>query len=536
MKLKSLRPFASTLLLTATAFTANLLEAGTFTWTNTAGGGFGTTANWNAAPTFATDDVLDFSTLNITANATTTLDANRTAGTLKFADATTASHDWNVNTGTAGNLTLATTTGTPEINASNRTVTFGAFVAGSQGFNKTGGGTAVLNNAANTVTGTMVVTGGLLQVRDGTTNTPTVFNNLTGKDITVKTGATLDLPRLHASTTQNVTWTLPSLSLEGGSTLRFRATTGSNTHTLGSNISNTGSTTINNNGGAFSQNMSLTGIISGTGTINYLASSASGSSTTVRTLTVSNTSTSFSGNWFVDYTASTTDDFVALQSNAAGSLGTGTVTLDDRARLVSNLAGSLNSLAGVTLQKSTATLTLNQFAWSNSAAALTINGGAVTFGNGTNPGSASIGNLSGTSGSIITIGTATTASSLTVNQTSDGTFSGTIAPNIDTSFNFTKTGASRLTLASTSPFSGVVNLCSTMAPSRLETEPPPSPPPTSHRSPKAGATSTSISTQPARTFSASIRITPTRAAALLSRSTVCLISSIPISWSITAER
>ena len=355
------------------------LAQSTFTWTNTAGGSWGTSGNWNTAPTFGSGVVLDFSTLNIGATATTTLDGNRTAGSLLFADAATASHDWIVNTGTSGTLTLAAT-GTPSISVTNRTATIGAVVAGSQGFNKSGAGTLLLNNAANTVTGTITVSGGVLQLRDGSTNSPAVFNNLTGKSITVQDTATLDLPRLHATTATTTTWSLPSLSLEAGSTLRFRASTGSNTHSLAANISNAGSTTINNNGGSFSHDISLTGIVSGTGTINYLASSASASTAATRTLTVNNTSTSFSGNWFVDYTASTSDDFVALRSGAAGALGTGSVSLDDRARLINNAANGINSLAGVSLLKSTSFLDLNgSNSWNNNAASLTLTAGTVNL-------------------------------------------------------------------------------------------------------------------------------------------------------------
>ena len=101
--------YFSTIFAAALAF-AHSAAAQTFTWTNTAGGSWGTSGNWDTTPTFGSDVILDFSTLNINPGVTTTLDGNRTAGTLKFGDATTASHDWIVNTGTSGSLTLATTT------------------------------------------------------------------------------------------------------------------------------------------------------------------------------------------------------------------------------------------------------------------------------------------------------------------------------------------------------------------------------------------------------------------------------------------
>src|SRR6266700_4115513 len=57
------------------------------TWVPTAGGGWGTASNWNpaAVPGSAAGDVINIMT-NITATATVTLDANRTAGTIVVGD------------------------------------------------------------------------------------------------------------------------------------------------------------------------------------------------------------------------------------------------------------------------------------------------------------------------------------------------------------------------------------------------------------------------------------------------------------------
>lgn len=147
-----MKPRYSALLLIA-ALTAGHSSAATFNWTNATGGSWGTTTNWSAAPAFASDDVLDFSTLNITANAVTTLDGNRTAGTVKFGDATTVSHNWTVNAGTGGNLTLSTTTGNPTITtvAKADAVTISAPISSTQTIFKTGAGTLNLTGA-NTFT------------------------------------------------------------------------------------------------------------------------------------------------------------------------------------------------------------------------------------------------------------------------------------------------------------------------------------------------------------------------------------------------
>jgi fibronectin-binding autotransporter adhesin len=166
-----------------TALSASLLPAATFTWTNTTtGGSWQTDTNWSstpALPTFATDDVLDFSTLNITANNATTLDGNVAAGTLKFGDLTTASNDWSVASGTPSTSTITLSgTATPIIDVVNRTATISAVVAGTQGFTKSGTGTLNLSGL-NTYTGTTTISGGSLVL--GVTNAlpNTAYVNLT---------------------------------------------------------------------------------------------------------------------------------------------------------------------------------------------------------------------------------------------------------------------------------------------------------------------------------------------------------------------
>ena len=309
-----------------------------------------------------------------------------------------------------------------EIGALGGTQTYSGIIEGTgSGLTKVGSGTLILNSASSTYTGPTVVSSGTLQIRDGSTNSPGFMTSVAGKTMTVKTGAILDLPRLHATTVQTVTWSLPALTLEGGSTLRFRAQTGSNTHNLAAAITNSGTTTINNNGGAYAQDINLTGALSGSGTINYLATSGSGSTTTTRTLTLNNASTTYSGNWFVDYTGSTSDDFVALRSSAAGALGTGTVTLDDRARLINNTAGGINSLAGVVLQKSTSSVQLGG------------NDGTLQSVSGT------LGNITGTA-------------ILTVNQ---GTFGGTVT---GTGLRLVKDSPGSLTLSGANTYSGTTSV------------------------------------------------------------------------------
>lgn len=360
------------------------------------GGSWSDAANWNILPVFMADEWLDFSTLDLTAAHTNTLDGNRGAGGLRFADAPTASHDWIVAEGSGGTLTLATTTGLPpEIEVLNRAATLSAALAGSQGLTKSGAGTLVLNHPANTLAGPIAVDAGILQICDGGTNTPTVFDSTEGRPITVGAGAILDLPRLHAFTVQTVIWSLPTLHFDDEATLRFRASTGSNSHHLAAPLTVAGHTTIHNNGGAYAQDIYLTGTLAGGGTIHYLATTATGAATTTRTLTLSNPANAFTGDWFIDYTAATTDDFVALRSTAAGALGSGSVTLDRRARLIAGAANSLDSITGITLLKPTSFADLHPHGWNQPTATLTIEDGtvdagsaAVTFGTLTQSGGA----------------------------------------------------------------------------------------------------------------------------------------------------
>ena len=129
-------------------------------------GSWNTATNWSSNPTIpgsATDDVVDFSLGNITADSTVTMDGNRTVGTLIFGDATTASNNWTLSNGSGTSLTLSGTSN-PVINVVNQTASISALVTGSSGFTKTGTGKLVFINNGNTLTGVITVTGGSLQI------------------------------------------------------------------------------------------------------------------------------------------------------------------------------------------------------------------------------------------------------------------------------------------------------------------------------------------------------------------------------------
>jgi fibronectin-binding autotransporter adhesin len=105
----------------------------------------------------------NFSTLNINANSTVSLDSSRTIGRLLFGDATTVSNPWTLdNAGNAANvLTLDNTGGTggPRITVNNQTTTISAVLAGTSGVTLTGG-TGTAQSATLTLSGANTYSGG----------------------------------------------------------------------------------------------------------------------------------------------------------------------------------------------------------------------------------------------------------------------------------------------------------------------------------------------------------------------------------------
>ena len=194
------------------------------TWSNPAGGPWGTAGNWLVNQVGSGSSVTaDFNTLNITADTTVHLDSARTIGNLVFGDTDTASPaGWTL----AGNiLTLAGTTPTITVNAlgGTKTVTISAAVAGTAGLTKSGPGTLTLT-AANTYSGTTTVNGGTLQIGDGGT-----AGTLGSGPVTIASGATLTFDRSddHAQSATQIISGAGTLIKDGKGTLTL---TGRNTH------------------------------------------------------------------------------------------------------------------------------------------------------------------------------------------------------------------------------------------------------------------------------------------------------------------
>ncbi len=171
-------------------------------WTNlvsgNASGSWGVAANWlNGNFASGTDITANFSLLNLTAFSTVSLNGARTVGHLIFGD-TTPSHDWALNTGTSGPLTLSVSSGPPGIQINNQTTTIGAVIAGTGGFAKLGAGTLVLTNTANSFSGNITITQGVLRAGEflGTAASRLVLGAASSGGaniITVNSGATFQL-------------------------------------------------------------------------------------------------------------------------------------------------------------------------------------------------------------------------------------------------------------------------------------------------------------------------------------------------------
>jgi len=136
-------------------------------WTNNASGNWGTNNNWSGGSVAnGLSRVADFSTINITANQTVTLDSACTIGGLRFGD-TIGAQTWTL----AGTNLLTLDAGggnTPTIAVNQSTATISTPISGSYGLTKAGGGTLTLNNT-NSLGGGLTVNAGTVNVAGGST-------------------------------------------------------------------------------------------------------------------------------------------------------------------------------------------------------------------------------------------------------------------------------------------------------------------------------------------------------------------------------
>ncbi len=189
--------------LLATAVAAGLgldAHAASGTFNNPAGGSWGTAGNWTGGIPQNFDDTADFSTLNLTGDATVTLEGSRTVGTMIFGD-TTPGNNWIINNGAGTNINVLTLDGTtPTVTVNNGIASINsAFGSGTNGLTKAGLGTLVFNgnyvaSAPGVASGNWNVNAGVLQLNNFLlTQDPTIAGGISGPatGFTIAGGATV---------------------------------------------------------------------------------------------------------------------------------------------------------------------------------------------------------------------------------------------------------------------------------------------------------------------------------------------------------
>ncbi len=139
---------------TLTITLPNVLGNGT--WTADASGSWGDATKWTGSfPANGAGNIADFSTLNIAADRTVTLNATRSLGTLRFGDSS-GTQNWFLNDSGGSTLNLEVASGTPSIVVNQNTATISTALTGNQGITKSGPGRLVLSGSS-TVTGTLFI-------------------------------------------------------------------------------------------------------------------------------------------------------------------------------------------------------------------------------------------------------------------------------------------------------------------------------------------------------------------------------------------
>ncbi|MEI7910062.1 MAG: autotransporter-associated beta strand repeat-containing protein [Verrucomicrobiota bacterium] len=224
----------------------------TAAWLNPAGGSWTNANNWlRQVIATGAGSTADFSTLDLTANATVTLNSEPTVGKLVFGD-TTPDFNWTLNAG--GPLTLDAGGTPPVIEVKNQITSLAVAIAGTSGCTKTGNGTLTLG-AQNSFTGTMKVSGGSVEIN----NAPEWGRGFAGANATVEidSGATVKLNTVWAL---GFTSTCDDLTIHDGGVLNCNGQT-----TYVRHIVLEGSANISNNT-AVDSNISLGGNLTTTPT------------------------------------------------------------------------------------------------------------------------------------------------------------------------------------------------------------------------------------------------------------------------------
>jgi beta-galactosidase len=217
------------------------------TWTADASGNWSDSNNWFGGNVADGDgNTADFSTINLTADRTITLDAPHTISTLKFGD-TAPDHNWTL--AGANTLTLGTA---PVINVANQTATISAVIAGTAGLTKTGLGTLTLGGATDAYTGGTKVNAGTLALDFTASGSPTTSIISTGNLLTLG-GGTVSLVGAASGTNaqavngltlnQGSSAIAVASGISGTASLALGAITRNNTSTLTLTLPATGNVT-----------------------------------------------------------------------------------------------------------------------------------------------------------------------------------------------------------------------------------------------------------------------------------------------------
>jgi autotransporter-associated beta strand protein/YVTN family beta-propeller protein len=190
-------------------------RAASGTWTNLHGGSWSDAGNWNAGVIAdGAGSTANFTTLSLPADIVVTLDGARTVGNLSFDDQNTAKHNWFINAGSGGGLTLAGTM--PTVTVLSGTTTINAPVAGTAGLTKAGQGRVVLGGAID-YAGATTVSGGSLGLAAATFSAANPLN-ISGPSAAAESAGVLSLA---------VNTTATAVDVSGSGTLHLTAITNS---------------------------------------------------------------------------------------------------------------------------------------------------------------------------------------------------------------------------------------------------------------------------------------------------------------------
>jgi MYXO-CTERM domain-containing protein len=314
----------------------------------------------------------------------------------------------------------------------------GTFDIGSGRVEQTANVAVFGSGALNLKTGASVLSASI-------TNTGTLaFLNTA---ITLESGSTLDFRGTSGST---VTHTYSFANLTGpiqvqGATLIFRSTSAT-TKAFNGALNLSGDNILRIESTGFTHNLNLNRAITGSGTLTLRqAGGASNRNFNFANLATTGTANNFTGSLILDTVGG------ATTANLNQALGATTYDLRNNWILVNNVSGGLDSATSLIIGNASAIIRLTQPTVASSAALSFTAAGRLEVGNS----ASTLGSVSGTVGTIQANGA---LSALTLEQGSDTTFGGTFVASDLNALALTKSGSSKFTLTGASTFVGSVTV------------------------------------------------------------------------------